>query len=87
MIEPKLQFLLPRRDSTCDVALFTVLAIDLSLYDDVVLDRTWARIKSLAQQPDAGEGLEAWLARKIRHGVVPARVDDQTARGVNNASG
>lgn len=65
MIEPKLQFLLPRRDSTCEVARFTVLAIDLSLYGDVMLDRARARIKSLAQQPDAGEALEAWLARKI----------------------
>ncbi|TIL19409.1 MAG: hypothetical protein E5Y88_33580 [Mesorhizobium sp.] len=86
MIESKLQFLLPRGDSTCDVARFTVFAIDFSLYHDVVLDRTWARIKSLARQPDAGEGLEAWLARKIRHGVVSARVDDQTARRANNAS-
>jgi hypothetical protein len=86
MIEPKLQFLLRRRDSTCDGARFTVLAIELSLHDDVVLDRAWARINVPAQQPIAGEALEAWLARKIRHGVAPASVDDQTARRANNAS-
>jgi len=79
MVEPKLHILLQRRDCARNVARFYVLAIEPSLYDDAVLVRAWGRIGSLGRQRldlyasagEAGEALEAWLARKVRRGYAP----------------
>jgi predicted DNA-binding WGR domain protein len=78
MVEPKIQILLQRRDCARNVARFYVLAIEPSLYGDAVLVRAWGRIGSLGRQRDlyasageAGEALEAWLARKVRRGYAP----------------
>ena len=74
MVEPKLQVVLQRRDCARNAARFYVLAIEPSLYGDAALVRTWGRIGSLGRQrldlyasaAEAGEALEAWLARKVR---------------------
>ncbi|MER8872548.1 WGR domain-containing protein [Mesorhizobium sp. M0814] len=79
MVEPKLQIVLQRRDCTCNVARFYVLTIEPSLFGDAALVRAWGRICSLGRQRldlfgsagEAGEALEAWLARKIRRGYAP----------------
>ncbi|MDF1600294.1 WGR domain-containing protein [Mesorhizobium sp. YIM 152430] len=79
MVEPKLQVVLQRRDCARNVARFYVLAIEPSLYGDAALMRAWGRIGSLGRQrldlyasaAEAGEALEAWLARKVRRGYTP----------------
>ncbi|WP_353646265.1 WGR domain-containing protein [Mesorhizobium sp. WSM2239] len=79
MVEPKLQIVLQRRDCACNLARFYVLAIEPSLFGDAVLVRAWGRIGSTGRQRldlhasagEAGEALEAWLARKIRRGYTP----------------
>lgn len=75
MVKPKIQ----RRDCARNVARFSVLAIEPSLYGDAVLVRAWGRIAPLSRQRldlyasagEAGEALEAWLARKVRRGYAP----------------
>lgn len=79
MVEPKIQILLQRRDCARNVARFYVLAIEPSLYGNAVLVPAWGRIGSLGRQrldlyasaSEAGEALEAWLARKVRRGYAP----------------
>jgi predicted DNA-binding WGR domain protein len=79
MVEPKLQIVLERRDCRCNLARFYVLAVEPSLFGDAVLVRAWGRIGSLGRQrldlyasaDEAGEALEAWLARKTRRGYTP----------------
>jgi predicted DNA-binding WGR domain protein len=79
MVEPKLHIVVQRRDCTRNVARFYVLAIEPSLYGDAVLVRAWGRVGSLGRQRldlyasagEAGEALEDWLARKVRHGYAP----------------
>ncbi len=83
MVEPKLQVVLQRRDCARNVARFYVLAIEPSLYGDAALMRAWGRIGSLGRQrldlyasaAEAGEALEAWLARKVRRGYAPVTAD------------
>lgn len=80
MIEPRLHILLQRRNSESNMARFYVLAIEPSLFGDAALVRAWGGIGSTGRQrPDlyptaneAGEKLEAWLARKLCRGYVPA---------------
>lgn len=73
----KLQMLvLERRDKTCNVARFYVLAIEPTLFGDAALVREWGRIGSLGRRrldlhADPGtavEALDIWLARKRRRG-------------------
>jgi predicted DNA-binding WGR domain protein len=79
MVEPKIHIVLQRRDRARNVARFYVLAIEPSLYGDVVLVRAWGRIRSRGRQRldlyasagEAVETLEAWLARKVRRGYAP----------------
>ena len=79
MVEPNLQVVLERRDSARNVARFYVLAIEPSLYGDAALMRAWGRIGSLGRQrldlyasaAEAGEALEAWLARRVGRGYTP----------------
>ena len=79
MVEPKLQVVLRRRDCACNLARFYVLAVEPSLFGDAALVRAWGRIGSLGRQrldlytsaDEAGEALEAWLARKTRRGYAP----------------
>lgn len=60
-----------------------VLAIEPSLYGEAALVRAWGRIGSLGRQRldlyasagEAGEALEAWLARKVRRGYAPVVSD------------
>ena len=83
MVEPKLQVVLQRRDCARNAARFYVLAIEPSLYGDAALVRTWGRIGSLGRQrldlyasaAEAGEALEAWLARKVRRGYTPVTAE------------
>jgi predicted DNA-binding WGR domain protein len=49
MVEPKLQFILQRRDGACNLARFYVLAVEPSLFGDAVLVRAWGRIGSLGK--------------------------------------
>ena len=73
----KLQVLvLERRDPSCDMARFYVLAIEPTLFGDVALVREWGRIGALGRRrldlhadiATAAEALDAWLARKSRRG-------------------
>lgn len=81
MTEPKLQIVLHRRDTESNMARFYVLAIEPSMFGDAALVRAWGRIGSTGRQRldlyptanEAGEALEAWLARKLRRGCASAR--------------
>jgi predicted DNA-binding WGR domain protein len=73
----KLQMLvLERRDPSCNLARFYVLAIEPTLFGDTALVREWGRIGSLgrrrldlhADMATAAEALDVWLDRKARRG-------------------
>jgi predicted DNA-binding WGR domain protein len=73
----KLQMLvLERRDPSCNMARFYVLAIESTLFGDAALVREWGRIGSLgrrrldlhADMATAAEALDVWLDRKARRG-------------------
>ena len=73
----KLQMLvLERRDASCNMARFYVLAIEPTLFGDMALVREWGRIGSSGRRRldlhsdkmSAGEALDLWLARKTRRG-------------------
>ncbi|EHK52552.1 WGR domain-containing protein [Allomesorhizobium alhagi] len=79
MVEPKIHIVVQRRDRARNVARFYVLPLEPSLDEDAVVVRAWRRIGSLGRQrldlygpaDEAGETLEAWLARKVRRGYAP----------------
>jgi predicted DNA-binding WGR domain protein len=70
--------ILTRRDDSCNMARFYVLALEPSLFGDTALVREWGRIGHSVQRrldlfatPElAGEALETWLRRKRRRGYV-----------------
>jgi predicted DNA-binding WGR domain protein len=73
----KLQMLvLERRDPSCNMTRFYVLAIEPTLFGDAALVREWGRIGSLgrrrldlhADTAAAAEALDVWLERKARRG-------------------
>jgi predicted DNA-binding WGR domain protein len=73
----KLQMVvLERRNASCNMARFYVLAIEPALFGEMALVREWGRIGSwgcrrLDLHPDraaAAESLDAWLVRKARRG-------------------
>ena len=73
----RLQMLvLERRDASCNMARFYVLAIEPTLFGEMALAREWGRIGSSgrrrldlhADKISAAEALDHWLARKIRRG-------------------
>ena len=73
----KLQMLvLERRDASCNMARFYVLAIEPTLFGDVALAREWGRIGTFGRRrldlhadvASAAEALDVWLARKSRRG-------------------
>ena len=73
----KLQMLvLERRDASCNMARFYVLAIEPTLFGEMALAREWGRIGSSgrrrldlhADKTSVGEALDHWLARKVRRG-------------------
>lgn len=92
MVEPKLQVVLQRRDCARNVARFYVLAIEPSLYGDAALMRAWGRIGSLGRQrldlyasaAEAGEALEAWLARRVGRGYTPVTARSHSSPGAHN---
>jgi predicted DNA-binding WGR domain protein len=61
------------------VVRFYVFTIEPSLFGDAALVRAWGRMGSFGRERldlyesagEAGEALEAWLARKIRRGDAP----------------
>lgn len=67
---------LERRDQSCNVARFYVLAIEPTLFGDTALVREWGRIGAKgrsrldlhADHPAAGESLDVWLTRKMARG-------------------
>lgn len=76
----KLQMLvLERRDDTCNVARFYVLALEPTLFGETALIREWGRIGKQgrrrldlhADPTAAAEALEVWLKRKCRRGYRP----------------
>ena len=70
--------ILTRRDDSCNMARFYVLALEPSLFGDTALVREWGRIGHSVQRrldlfatPElAREALETWLRRKRRRGYV-----------------
>src|SRR5665213_1592049 len=73
----RLQMLvLERRDASCNIARFHVLAIEPTLFGDIALVREWGRMGTLGHRrldfhsdlASAAEALEVWLARKARRG-------------------
>jgi predicted DNA-binding WGR domain protein len=73
----KLQMLvLERRDESCNMARFYVLAIEPTLFGDTALIREWGRVgangrRRLDLHADHGaavEALDVWLTRKARRG-------------------
>ena len=73
----KLQMLvLERRDESCNVARFYVLAIEPTLFGDTALIREWGRIGAKgrrrldlhADHQAAAEALDVWLTRKAARG-------------------
>jgi predicted DNA-binding WGR domain protein len=73
----KLQMLvLERRDESCNMARYYVLAIEPTLFGDTALIREWGRIgaqgrRRLDLHPDyaaAAVALDVWLTRKSRRG-------------------
>jgi predicted DNA-binding WGR domain protein len=76
----KLQMLvLERRNSSCNMARFYVLAIEPTLFGDIALVREWGRLDSTgrrrldlhADPETAAEALDIWLARRGRRGYRP----------------
>lgn len=76
----KLQMLvLERRDESCNMTRFYVLAIEPTLFGDTALIRESGRIgthgrRRLDLHPDqaaAAEALDVWLTRKSRRGYLP----------------
>lgn len=67
---------LERRDQSCNVARFYVLAIEPTLFGDTALVREWGRIGAEgrrrldlhADQTAAAESLDVWLTRKVARG-------------------
>jgi predicted DNA-binding WGR domain protein len=77
IIDHKLQMLvLERRNPSCNMARFYVLAIEPTLFGEMALVREWGRIGSWgcrrldlhSDQAVAAESLDAWLVRKARRG-------------------
>ncbi len=77
VVADRLQMLvLERRDPSCNMARFYVLAIEPTLFGDAALVREWGRIGCLGRRrldlhPDkviAEEALHVWLDRKMRRG-------------------
>lgn len=77
LADHKLQVLvLERRDASCNMARFYVLAIEPTLFGETALVREWGRMGSngrrrldLHADPEtAVEALDIWLARKGRRG-------------------
>ena len=77
IIDHKLQMLvLERRNASCNMARFYVLAIEPTLFDEMSLVREGGRIGSWGRRrldlhPNraaAAESLDAWLVRKARRG-------------------
>ena len=73
----RLQMLvLERRDASCNMARFYVLAIEPTLFGDMALVREWGRMGTSGRRrldlhsdlASAAEALEVWLARKARRG-------------------
>ena len=73
----KLQMLvLERRDPSCNMARFYVLAIEPTLFGDMALVREWGRTGSSGRRrldlhsdkTSAAKSLDLWLARKTRRG-------------------
>jgi predicted DNA-binding WGR domain protein len=73
----KLQMLvLERRNASCNMARFYVLAIEPTLFGEMALVREWGRIGSSGRRrldlhsdrAAAAESLDAWLVRKARRG-------------------
>ncbi|WP_244546628.1 WGR domain-containing protein [Bosea sp. OK403] len=73
----KLQMLvLERRDDSCNLARFYVLAIEPTLFGDTALIREWGRIGANgrrrldlhADHETAAEALDVWLTRKAARG-------------------
>jgi predicted DNA-binding WGR domain protein len=71
----KLQMLvLERRDESCNMTRFYVLAIEPMLFGDTALVEEWERIGAMGQrqlelhrgQSAAAEALDDWLSRKSR---------------------
>jgi predicted DNA-binding WGR domain protein len=79
MADDKIQYLiLDRRDPSCNMARYYVLAIEPSLFGGATLTREWGRIGRPGQRRieicdsygRAAELLESWLRRKSRRGYV-----------------
>ena len=77
IVDHKLQMLvLERRNASCNMARFYVLAIEPTLFGETALVREWGRIGSWGRRrldlypsrASAAESLDAWLARKARRG-------------------
>lgn len=79
MADDMIQYLiLDRRDPTCNMARYYVLAVEPSLFGAATLTREWGRIGGRGQRRieiyhshgQAAEQLEVWLRRKRRRGYV-----------------
>ncbi len=65
---------LERRDASCNMARFYVLAIEPTLFGDMALVREWGRIGSSGRRrldlysalASTAEALDVWLTRKAR---------------------
>ncbi|WP_367226843.1 WGR domain-containing protein [Mesorhizobium sp.] len=65
MIEPKVQIVLERRDCTCNLARFYVLAVEPSLFGGAVLVRGWGSVWISMHRPmkPARSSRLGWRAR------------------------
>jgi len=76
-LDSRLQILvLDRRDDTLNMARYYVLSVQQTVFGESALVREWGRIGARGRRrldvygsdAEAGEALDAWLARKVRRG-------------------
>jgi predicted DNA-binding WGR domain protein len=82
MSEEMIQFLvLDRRDPSCNMARFYVLAIEPNLFESLTLIREWGRIGRRGQRRVeihdnwmmAAEELDTWLRRKVQRSLLSTK--------------
>ncbi len=76
-LDSRLQILvLDRRDDSLNMARYYVLSVQQTVFGESALVREWGRIDARGRRrldvygsdAEAGEALDAWLARKVRRG-------------------
>ncbi len=76
-LDSRLQILvLDRRDDSSNMARYYVLSVQQTVFGESALVREWGRIGARGRRrldvyssaAEAGEALDAWLARKVRRG-------------------